>query len=173
MKYLALLRGINVGSANRIKMPELKQIFLDAGFEDVQTYIQSGNIIFESRESNEEAVALRLEEALEKGMNAKIRVVLRNAAEMAAIVARSPFDPADPDLSHQFVTFLRAPVMTELPRPPARGDMDFLLFTGRELYAKAKLVEGKWGNAAGGFEKLGTPTTTRNFAVVKALTAMM
>jgi uncharacterized protein (DUF1697 family) len=77
-KYVTLLRGINVGGKNLIKMSELKACFETLGFEDVSTYIQSGNVLFSTTRSGQAKLTSLVEEALSKAFNYQSRVVVRS-----------------------------------------------------------------------------------------------
>ena len=94
--YLALLRGVNVGSANRIKMDDLRRLFEQAGCSRVETYIQSGNVLFESQDSEEELVR-KTEAALLEAVNIRTNVVIRSAEELHQAVANLPFSAAEID----------------------------------------------------------------------------
>ncbi|MBM7691574.1 uncharacterized protein (DUF1697 family) [Peribacillus deserti] len=88
--YIALLRGINVGGKNKIKMTDLREALGALGLERIQTYIQSGNVLFESEE--EEAVLRqRIEQQVEKVFGLSIKVILRMSEEMKKILASCPF----------------------------------------------------------------------------------
>jgi len=89
MRYVALLRGINVGGNNLIKMAELKACFEAQGLRDVATYIQSGNVVFASPKRPPE-IARRLEAAIAATFGCRTSVMLRSQKEMEAIVARAP-----------------------------------------------------------------------------------
>src|SRR3954462_5935957 len=104
--YVAMLRGINVGARNRIKMPALAQVFDDLGHTDVVTYIQSGNVVFKSRAKSESVVARKLEASIAAHLGCDVAVLLRTQAELAAVVRANPFlkQKADPTKLH--VTFL-------------------------------------------------------------------
>jgi uncharacterized protein (DUF1697 family) len=90
MKYAALLRGINVGGNNLIKMSELKTCFENIGFTDVVTYIQSGNVLFRSSEKNRKKLTNKIENALSKQFNYKSCVVVVSHNELKKIVALAP-----------------------------------------------------------------------------------
>ena len=103
MKYVALLRGINVGGNNLIKMVALKACLEDEGFKNVITYIQSGNVIFEplrhplaggadDKEKNIEKLTLEIESLLSKTFNYKSRIVLRSYPQMKKVVTEVPND---------------------------------------------------------------------------------
>ena len=82
MIYTALLRGINVGGNNKINMKELKSTFEKAGMEAVQTYINSGNIIFSHPDISQKKLSLQLETAIKLDFNLSIRVLIRDLNDM-------------------------------------------------------------------------------------------
>lgn len=92
MKYVALLRGINVGGKNKVKMETLREVCASIGFENVKTYINSGNVIFETSETENKSLAERIESAIEKEFLLKIRVMVRSVAEIEKIIKNNPFD---------------------------------------------------------------------------------
>lgn len=89
-RYIALLRAVNVGGTGKLLMTDLKALCVDAGFDDVETYIASGNVVFSSKGRSND-VRLRLEECLQRHAGKSIGVVLRTAKEMQAVVAANPF----------------------------------------------------------------------------------
>jgi len=110
-RYVALLRGINVGGKNLIRMPALEASFVAHGFEDVTTYIQSGNVIFGSRDGRAAELSARIERMLASTFGLPISVVLRSRAQMRAIVERAPEGfGAEPDTYRYDVIFLKEPL---------------------------------------------------------------
>ncbi|PIP95172.1 MAG: hypothetical protein COW78_06965, partial [Bdellovibrio sp. CG22_combo_CG10-13_8_21_14_all_39_27] len=96
-KKICLLRGINVGGKNIIKMSDLKSCFEKMGFEDVETYIQSGNVIFSSKEANS-ALTKLIERELLKKFSYKEPILLLSDKKLKTIVSSSPKDFGnDPD----------------------------------------------------------------------------
>ena len=90
-RYVALLRGVNVGGKNPIPMPALKAAFEEHGFEDVRTYIQSGNVVFSTGTSKQAELTRRIEQMLRRTFNHyEASVVLRSQTQMRAIVERAP-----------------------------------------------------------------------------------
>jgi|SRR3990172_201302 len=113
-RYVALLRGINVGGKNLIKMADLKACFEALGFMDVSTYIQSGNVLFSADESDQAMLTSRVEEALSKTFNYKLRVVVRSHEQMKEIVGRAPKDfGSDPATYRYDVIFLKEPLTAD------------------------------------------------------------
>jgi uncharacterized protein (DUF1697 family) len=110
-RYLALLRGINVGGKNRIKMTELAACFEYLGFTEVRTYIQSGNVIFCAYEPDQGTLTGLLEGALSKTFKYDSRVVLRSYEELKDIVAQAPDGfGSDPSTYRYDVIFLKEPL---------------------------------------------------------------
>jgi uncharacterized protein (DUF1697 family) len=124
-RYVALLRGINVGGKNLIKMPALKACFEADGFRNVSTYIQSGNVLFESADSSSSKLTRRIEEMLAEAFDYVPIVVVRNRRQMRGIVERAPKGfGTEPKKYRYNVFFLREPLtgtagMKHLPMNPA------------------------------------------------------
>jgi len=110
-KYVALLRGINVGGKNLIKMTDLKACFETLDFKLVSTYIQSGNVLFRADESDQGKLTSRIEEALSKTFNYKSRVVVRSQKQLKEVVAHAPKGfGSDPATYRYDVIFLKEPL---------------------------------------------------------------
>jgi uncharacterized protein (DUF1697 family) len=92
MKYTAFLRGINVGGKNKIKMETLREICGALGFTNVKTYINSGNIIFETAKTDDKKLAEQIEKAIEKEFALRIKVIVRSITEIENIIKNNPFD---------------------------------------------------------------------------------
>jgi uncharacterized protein (DUF1697 family) len=110
-QYVALLRGINVGGKNLIKMTDLKLCLEDVGFKDVHTYIQSGNVLFSAAGSDQGKLTKEVEDALSKTFNYESRVVIRSRKQMKDIVAHAPKGfGSDPATYRYDVIFLKEPL---------------------------------------------------------------
>lgn len=92
MKYVAFLRGINVGGKNKVKMETLREVCSSLGFENVKTYINSGNVIFETAKKSDKKLAAQIESAIEKEFALKIKVMMRTFEEIKDIIKKNPFD---------------------------------------------------------------------------------
>lgn len=90
IQYLALLRGINVGGKNLIKMSDLKKCFEDTGFTDVSTYIQSGNVIFKTGQEDKVKLAVRIEKELSARFSYVSKIVLLTHDQLDTIVREAP-----------------------------------------------------------------------------------
>lgn len=107
---LALLRGINVGGKNIIRMTDLKRIFEDTGYTNVQTYIQSGNVIFLDTEPDTALSKHKLESALRREMGVEIRTAILNRRETRQILSEKPTDFGEhPDTYRYDIIFLTDP----------------------------------------------------------------
>jgi uncharacterized protein (DUF1697 family) len=110
-RYLALLRGINVGGHNIIKMADLKACFEDMGCMEVATLIQSGNVVFRSEEAGAARLMSQIEQALSARFAYASRVVVLTHAQLARIVERAPDGFGERPDSHKYdVIFLRKPL---------------------------------------------------------------
>jgi uncharacterized protein (DUF1697 family) len=107
MRYVALLRGINVGGKSLIRMADLKECVEALGYEDVSTFIASGNVLFETAERNAAKLESAIERALERRFRLPITVVVRSRAEIGRIVRAIPPDWIGNDSLRVNVAFLR------------------------------------------------------------------
>lgn len=88
---ISMLRGVNVGGHNKIKMDALRALYESLKLEDPRTYVQSGNVIFRTKEKNSAALAKKIQSAIESKFGFRPEVILRTADEMRAAIASSPF----------------------------------------------------------------------------------
>jgi uncharacterized protein (DUF1697 family) len=109
--YVALLRGINVGGSNLIRMPALKACFEAEGFREVATYIQSGNVLFTASRANQRTLTGHIEKALSKSFAYQSRVVVRSFEQMKATVEKAPSGFGRQPTAYRYdVIFLRDPL---------------------------------------------------------------
>src|SRR3981081_2174015 len=107
IRYIAFLRAINVGGQKLIKMAELARIFTVAGFRNVRTYIQSGNVIFDAASANPAALRKKIEKTLQQALGYEVTVILRSLAEIESIVRPDPFKKIETGAEAMlFVVFL-------------------------------------------------------------------
>ena len=107
--YLALLRGINVGGAKKVPMKELRALFEGLGHESVLTYLQSGNVVFESRSRTPEKLAAEIEDAVAKTFDLEVSVIIRTRAELDRVAGGNPFPTKGAKPSSLHVMFLAEP----------------------------------------------------------------
>ncbi len=172
-RYIAMLRGINLGSHNRLAMPALKAGFEELGLLHVATYLQSGNVAFASDTDDSGGLALRIHQMIEARFGHDVTILLRSAGEMDRVSAENPFlSRQDIDLAKLHVTFL-----SEMPTPerlsairPELGGDDEWLACGAAVYLHCPNGYGRTKLTNGLFEqKLKVPATTRNWKTVLAL----
>ena len=170
-RQIVLLRGINLGSANRIAMPKLRDALTEAGFGDVRTYVQSGNVVLSSRASPQ-TVARKAKRQIAESFGLDVDVVVRTRDELAEVVRRNPLGDVATDPKRYQVSFLDRkpdPKVVEKLAALAAGD-EQLVADGRELYAwhPAGVARSKlWAALAG--RDLGVTATARNWTTVTKL----
>ncbi|QYA24110.1 DUF1697 domain-containing protein [Gramella sp. MT6] len=169
-KKIAILRGINVGGKRKILMNDLKALSDELGLEDAQTYIQSGNLIFNSNKENSE-----LEDMLEKSISERfgfeVPVIVRDSKELETSVSKNPFFK-DPDISELHLTFLKeSPSKENLEKIQSyKCEPDKFKLEGNNVFilCKGKYHQTKLSNNF--FEKkLKVGATTRNWITVLKL----
>jgi uncharacterized protein (DUF1697 family) len=169
--HVALLRGINLGAVHKVSMPVLRERLAEAGYEDVQTLLQSGNVVLSSA-SKPDAVAARLEAQLEEWFGFAVPVVVRSRAQLAKVVERDPFGDVATEPKKYVVTFLGGKPDAAFVKQIKDGDYGAERFAvhGRELYTwhpdgihKSKLAR------LVGDSRLGVTATGRNWATVTKL----
>jgi uncharacterized protein (DUF1697 family) len=132
-RYVALLRAVNVGGTGKLPMAELRKMCGKAGFGRVETYIASGNVVFESK-AKPAAVKAELESRLRAHLGKPIGVVVRTAAEMAVLLRANPFSHAEP--KHTYAIFLDTrPPRDALQRATGRTD-ETMALGEREIFVQ-------------------------------------
>lgn len=166
---LAFLRGVNVGGANRLKMADLAAWLRAAGMDGVQTYIQSGNLVFVTRDVT--GAAVRIGDTIEERAGFRPLVMVMSAAEFAALVAACPFadaGDADPKSVHLFLA--EVPLIPDLDRIDAlQSGRERWVVDGRAFWLHAPDGIGRSKLAAGVERALGLPVTARNWRTVTAM----
>lgn len=125
--YVALLRGINVGGNNLIKMADLRASLAGIGLTEVQTYIQSGNVVFCAKNTNKARLTQMIEQTLSNAFSYESRVVIVSAAELRQVIAQAPKNFGEyPDRYRYDVLFVREPLTTSeaLEQVPTNPDVD-------------------------------------------------
>jgi uncharacterized protein (DUF1697 family) len=167
--YAALLRGINLGSRNKIAMADLRDLFERLGAEDVSTYVQSGNVVFASSVP-QAGLARAIEQRIAADLGLEIAVLLRTRAQLAKLLRANPFAGEGDSALH--VTFLAETPARARVRAldPARSEPDEFRVAGREVYLYCPKGYGVSKLSNAWFEKqLGVAATTRNWRTVTKL----
>ena len=163
--FVALLRGINVGGRNMVKMDALKALHESLGFKSVRTHLQSGNVVFQAKSAD----AARIEHAIQKTLHMELTVIVRTAAELRDALKRNPLPQRVSEASAYVIVFLSA-------EPDDPGALDGYdgpeerRLLGRELYiyygdgmGRSKLTNALIER------KLGVKATARNWNTVNKL----
>ena len=169
--YIAMLRGINLGSRKRVAMADLRGLFEELGAKDVRTYLQSGNVVFRSGKREGE-LGRAVEKAIRTSLGLDVTVVLRTKAQLAKVVAKNPFVRSGTETTALHVTFLAEKPSAGRVRAladPSKG-ADRFEVAGREVYLECPSGYGKSKLQNAFFEKkLGVAATTRNWRTVTSL----
>lgn len=168
MRFVALLRGINVGGNHKLPMVDLAKLFVDHGCTDVKTVIQSGNVVFTAKKPPVAA----LEAAIVERFGFASPIVIRTAAELQETLRNNPLG-ADAHKLH--VAFLRdLPAAAAVAKlDPNRSPGDVLRVVGRDVYLAFAVGAGATKFTAAWLDKaLGTVSTWRNWKTVNTLAAM-
>jgi len=173
--YAALLRGINVGGKNMLPMKDLVSLCEQAGCARVRTYIQSGNVIFDSTAVAARKLASELSKAIEQRFALRVPVILRSAAELDDIVGNNPFLMAGADQNALYVMFLQS--LPDAARvaalDPDRSPPDRFEVRGRDVFAHCPAGVGQSKLTNAWFDsKLATISTGRNWRTVCTLRDM-
>jgi uncharacterized protein (DUF1697 family) len=175
--YISLLRGINVSGSKMIKMELLKQLYQDLLFTGIQTYIQSGNVIFASVETDLAALQNQISDAIKTRFGYEVPVCVLRYESLLEILKNNPFVSADPgvDVAHLYLTFLNAPPadaatqkLKETDFSPERlalhGQVAYLYLPNG--YGRARLNNNLIET------RLKTSATTRNWKTLNTLATM-
>jgi len=173
-RQIALLRGINLGAHNRVSMPELRRALEEAGYKEVRTLLQSGNVVLCS-DKPPDALARDLETLIADAHGVETRVVVRTRDELARVLERNPLANIADDPKRFQVSFLSAEPAAEIVRELSAREVapEQVALLGREVYAwhpdglhrspLARLLTE---------QKLGVTATARNWNTVTKLLAL-
>ena len=172
MAFVALLRAVNVGGNNLIKMADLKAICEKLGFVDVKTLLQSGNVVFKVK-GNDKSVGKKLADAIEKSHGFRPAIMVRTADEIADAMKRNPFTAEEKsDPTHLVIAFMAdSPTSGAKERVAAiKVATERLHLSGRELHAHYARGQGTSKVTNVVLERaLGVPCTARNWNTVTKL----
>jgi uncharacterized protein (DUF1697 family) len=173
-RYIAFLRGINVGGKKIIRMDHLSGLFMGMGFSEVSTFIQSGNVIFSAKETSTEKLGRQIESGLGKALGFAVEVMVRSMKAMADLLKLDPFKEIDPGQDIKlYVCFLRtAPAsVPDLPLMVEKEALEVIAITATEAIILSRPLKGHYGFPNNYIEKkLGVIATARNWnTIVKIL----
>lgn len=173
-RQIALLRGINIRQNRRIGMADLRALLTGAGYGDVRTLLQSGNVVLDS-DTPPDRLGSELERHIAAGLGVEVDVIVRTRDELADVVARDPLGAVATDPSRYHVSFLSAEPHPDVVRELSAADVapEQFVFSGREIYVwrpngmqrspSAQLLADR---------RLGVTATVRNWNTVTRLLAL-
>ena len=172
-RYIAFLRAINVGGRNTVKMEFLRQLFASLGFANVETFIASGNVVFETTAEDAQALARAIEQGLREALGYAVATFIRTGTELAAIANYKPFSQSDLDGAAALnIAFLADGLDDKSSQKlmTLRTDIDDFHVHGREIYwlCRKKQSGSKISNAV--LEKaVGQKSTLRGANTVQKM----
>lgn len=170
-KYVAFLRAINVGG-HVVKMDQLRRLFEDLGFGNVETFIASGNVIFDSKSKNMQAMERKIETQLQQELGYAVGTFVRTTAEVVELACYQPFREAENE--RYYIGFLGEALdeQTTQKLNACSSDIDVFRVSGREIHwlCRTKFGDSKFSGPL--LEKtLGARTTLRNANTIKRIAA--
>ena len=174
-KYVAFLRAVNVGG-HIVKMDQLRQLFEALDFPNVETFIASGNVIFDSTSKNTKTLERKIESVLRETLGYAVATFIRSTSELVNIAEYKPFDDSElnADGNALYIAFTADEPSTESKRKlrTFTTEVDDFQVYGREVYwlSRTKISESRFSGAQ--LERvLGMPATLRNANTVRRLAA--
>lgn len=170
-KYIALLRGINVGGHKPLKMDSLKSLFLDLGFTNILTYIQSGNIVFEAKHDNKDSIEQLIEKEILKKFNFEVPVMILTTSELNEVISNNSFLPNNEE------SFLHVTILKDHPKESIKELFKETVNSTNEISFIKKTI---YLNCINGYSntkftnsyienKLKVKASTRNWKTIKAI----
>ena len=165
-KYIALLRKVNVGGSNLIKMDALRRVFEEAGLKNVRTFQQAGNVVFETRAKNPHKL-------LPKFLNTDSKAIIFTVDELERIAKPDPFKKIEPGDVMLCVVFLfDKPAQTpKLPLKSTTENLELIAVKDRAAFVVARRKKSGWFGFPNNFveKQLGVTATTRQWSTLKKL----
>ena len=172
-RYVAFLRGINVGGNKLIKMEELRRVIEGPGFANVRTFIASGNLIFDSAETDASVLARKIERILLKAFGHEIAVVVIALPALALMVRSNPFRPEDRtgDVMLCVVFFTADPPKLKLPIESLTDNLSVFAVRNRTAFVVCRRKKSGWFGFPNNFveEQFGVTATTRQWRTVEKI----
>ena len=176
-KYIAILRGINVSGSKMIKMDSLKLSMMELNFKKIETYIQSGNLIFEYAKTNQHNLADLIKHKIQESFGFQIPVIVKNAEEMNVVITNNPFVNIHKEaIDKLHVTFLSAEPVNALKYTLTgiKSDSDEFYIDRNVVYLFCPNGYGRTKLTNNYFEtKLKIAATTRNWKTVIKVTGIV
>lgn len=145
IRYIALLRGINVGGHN-VKMDRLRQLFSELGLQNVRSYINSGNVFFDTDDTDRSLITEKIEAHLQQALGYVVPTFLRTTDELASILAQNPFQNIELTADERFcVVFTKDQMAVDitLPQHTTKNDMDLVAINPYEAFIVWHIINGR------------------------------
>lgn len=172
-RYIAFLRGINVSGQKLIKMEALRKVLADYGLVDVQTYIQSGNVIFKSEIQDTDTLTRNLENLIEKSFGFRTDVIVRNYSEIESVLNSLELIKLQTEEDRKYyVTFVKEKFSVQIAVPffSKNQDVEIIFHNNKDIISVSKAFKGIYGFPNSFIEKsTGIPATTRNPDTLKKI----
>jgi uncharacterized protein (DUF1697 family) len=168
-RYIAFLRAVNVGGTTIIKMSDLKRMFESFGLEHVETYIQTGNVIFDSVEDGPSELEEQLERQLEETFGKRIRLFVRTPREVAKMVSACPFMPQDGETVYVAILDQRPDRKSITSLLSFRSNADDFAVIGKEVFNLRRDRDASVFSNNFIEKTLNVAGTTRNLTTIKKL----
>jgi uncharacterized protein (DUF1697 family) len=173
VKYVALLRKVNVGGNNPIKMEALRGAFETAGFKNARTFQQAGNVVFESSAKNPAAIGGKIEKLLSKSFNTDLRAIVFTVEELARITKQDPFKQIRRGNVMLCVALLfdEPAKLPKLPLKSTAEHLGLIAVKDRTAFVVARRKKSGWFGFPNNFveKELGVTATTRQWSTLKKL----
>jgi uncharacterized protein (DUF1697 family) len=174
-RYVALVRGLNVGGKNLIKMDVLRSVCESAGLRNVKTFLQAGNVTFESNSRNPTLIAAKIEKQLLDSMKREMKAFVFPLEDLARITKRDPFKRIEPgDVMLCVVFFVDEPTRSpKLPVMSTTDKLELIAVHDRAAFVVARRKQNGWFGFPNGFveKQLGVIATTRQWSTIKKFVA--
>jgi uncharacterized protein (DUF1697 family) len=174
MRYVAFLRAINIGG-HVVKMAELKKLFEEMGFKSVETFIASGNVIFETTKTDAARLEARIEKQLQKSLGYEVATFVRSEEEIAALANESPFTDEAVSRSRTYNVAFTKSNLGDGHREKVKvynSDVSDFVARGREVHWLCKVMQSESNFVSARFEKeLALKATWRNINTVRRIAA--
>lgn len=145
IRYIALLRGINVGS-HSVKMERLRELFKELGLQNVRSYINSGNLFFDTNDSDRTKLSSNIEQHLRAALGFEVPTFLRTPAELESLLAQKPFQDIDLTDDKRFCVVFSNDAMNTaiaLPLHSSKNDMDLIKIYEHEAFVVWHIINGR------------------------------
>lgn len=173
-RYIALLRGINVGGHN-VKMDRLRDLFSDLGLQNVRSYINSGNIFFDTDDVDRQKLTQKIESHLQQALGYAVPTFLRTTDELESILVQNPFRDIELTDDKRFCVIFTQntlPTNISLPQHSTKNDMDIVAINPYEAFVVWHIIGGRPPSGKFGQDILPAVNTTRFYhTLAKIVTA--